>query len=60
MNIMCLMLCSRINKGIQNQANISLKRKAAETNGNGPIVRKIRPSNAENEADLNTLEKEIR
>ena len=54
------MLCSRINKGIQNHANISLKRKAAETNGNGPIVRKIRPSNAENEADLNTLEKEIR
>jgi len=52
----------RINKGIQNQASIALKRKAVELNGTsgGPFVRKVRPSNTENEADINTLEKEIR
>jgi len=52
----------RINKGIQIQANSALKRKASEMNGSAvaPIVRKIRPSNTENEADIVTLEKEIK
>jgi len=50
----------RINKGIQIQANSALKRKASETNGVAPIVRKVRPSNTENEAEINTLEKEIK
>jgi len=48
----------RINKGIQNQAELSLKRKAE--NGLSQIVRKVRPTNSENESDINTLEKEIR
>lgn len=51
----------RINKDLQSESSL-LKRKApADTNNiNGPPVRKVRPSNAENEADIQTLEKEIR
>jgi len=53
----------RINKGLQMQANSALKRKASEMNGSAavaPIVRKVRPSNTENEAEIVTLEKEIK
>jgi len=50
----------RINKGIQNQASSALKRKSEQTNGTGPVIRKSRPSNSENESDISTLEKEVR
>lgn len=53
----------RINKDLQSESGL-LKRKApADSNNstsNGPPVRKVRPSNAENESDIQTLEKEIR
>ena len=54
----------RINKDLQSESGL-LKRKApldASNNalGNGPPVRKVRPSTAENEADIQILEKEIR
>ncbi len=54
-------LYSRINKDLQSESGL-LKRKApADANSsNGPPVRKVRPSNLENEADIQTLEKEIR
>ena len=51
----------RINKDLQSESGL-LKRKAPADNSssNGPPMRKVRPSNAENEADIQTLEKEIR
>ncbi len=57
----------RINKDLQSESGL-LKRKApadthnssSSSSSNGPPVRKVRPSNAENEADIQTLEKEIR
>jgi hypothetical protein len=52
----------RINKDLQSESGL-LKRKApldSNNSSNGPPVRKVRPSNAENEADIQTLEKEIR
>jgi hypothetical protein len=66
-NLSKLSLTPRINKDLQSESGL-LKRKApadthnssSSSSSNGPPVRKVRPSNAENEADIQTLEKEIR